>query len=431
MSATTAMAEPPMVKGWCPGALRPMQSGDGLIVRVRPRCGALSVPQIEAVCAIAQRYGNGLIDLTRRANLQIRGVEVRHLPPMWDTLSECGLIDAHADAEAVRNVMVGPLAGLDPTEVHDVRPLAAALEAALAGTPKLWSLPAKFGFVVDGSGLLPLDEQQADIRLKAVAADGGIKIALAIGRPDGWQTLRLVAPAQSLAAAVRLALAFVAAVKPHPRARMRDLDAVAVAALDAALHDCGEPAGTPVSAPTSACTRLGVVAARGEAFAVGLGAPFGRIAAPALARIAEAGTELGLAPFRLSPWRVLYAPVGDAGQADRLLAAARACALVTAPGDPLMAIDACPGAPACRSAHADTRAAARRVADMLPLPGVGSVHISGCAKGCARSHAADLVLVAGAGGFGIVRNGTAAAAPEAFVETSALCDLPAVLLARA
>lgn len=431
MSAMPAMAEPPTVKGWCPGALRPMQTGDGLIVRVRPRCGALSVPQIEAVCAIAQRYGNGLIDLTRRANLQIRGVEARDLPSMWDTLSECGLIDAHADAEAVRNVMVGPLAGLDPTELHDVRPLAAALEAALAGTPKLWSLPAKFGFVVDGGGLLPLDEEHADIRLKAVAADGGIKIALDIGRTSGWETLRLVAPVQSPAAAVRLALAFVEAVKPHPRARMRDLDAAAVAALDATLDDCGEPAGTAASAPTSAGTRVGLIAARGEAFAVGLGAPFGRIAAPALARIAEVGTELGLAPFRLSPWRVLYAPVGDAGQADRLLAAARAGAFVTAPGDPLMAIDACPGAPACRSANADTRDAALRVADMLPLPGIGSVHISGCAKGCARSHAADLVLVAGTGGFGIVRNGTAAAAPDAFVETSALCDLPAVLLARA
>ncbi len=25
------------IKGWCPGALRPMQSGDGLVVRIRPR----------------------------------------------------------------------------------------------------------------------------------------------------------------------------------------------------------------------------------------------------------------------------------------------------------------------------------------------------------------------------------------------------------
>ena len=27
----------PQVKGWCPGAHRPMMSGDGLVVRIRPR----------------------------------------------------------------------------------------------------------------------------------------------------------------------------------------------------------------------------------------------------------------------------------------------------------------------------------------------------------------------------------------------------------
>ncbi|MEO1207882.1 MAG: precorrin-3B synthase, partial [Pseudomonadota bacterium] len=41
------------VKGWCPGALRPMESGDGLIVRVRPRCGAVRLPTLEALSDIA------------------------------------------------------------------------------------------------------------------------------------------------------------------------------------------------------------------------------------------------------------------------------------------------------------------------------------------------------------------------------------------
>ena len=40
-----------MRKGWCPGALRPMRSGDGLIVRLRPSCGELSAAQ---ACEIAR-----------------------------------------------------------------------------------------------------------------------------------------------------------------------------------------------------------------------------------------------------------------------------------------------------------------------------------------------------------------------------------------
>ena len=62
------------IKGWCPGALRPMLSGDGLVVRVRPYGGRLDATQAAGLADLAERYGNGLIDVTSRANLQIRGV---------------------------------------------------------------------------------------------------------------------------------------------------------------------------------------------------------------------------------------------------------------------------------------------------------------------------------------------------------------------
>ncbi|HWL21327.1 MAG TPA: precorrin-3B synthase, partial [Bradyrhizobium sp.] len=52
------------IKGWCPSAYRPMQSGDGLVVRIRPRGGRLSAGQASAIADLAERHGNGLIDLT-------------------------------------------------------------------------------------------------------------------------------------------------------------------------------------------------------------------------------------------------------------------------------------------------------------------------------------------------------------------------------
>ena len=42
MSASMATGAPPAAKGWCPGVLAPMQSGDGMLARVRPRGAALS-----------------------------------------------------------------------------------------------------------------------------------------------------------------------------------------------------------------------------------------------------------------------------------------------------------------------------------------------------------------------------------------------------
>lgn len=419
--------EPPAIKGWCPGALRPMRTGDGLIVRVRPRCGALSTPQMIALAEIARDHGNGLIDLTRRANLQLRGIDEHRLSDVWNALSQIGLMDASADAESVRNVMVSPLAGVDPSERHDVRPIATALENALAETPVLWALPGKFGFAIDGGGLLSLDSERADIRLRAITADAQIKIALGIDRPNGTQWLQLLDPAMATDAAIQLVGAFLRAPKPAPRARMRDLDASGMALMQSALGEADARPETIASGRESAAHRVGKIEIGGEIIAVGLGAPLGRLSANALAGLAEAAADRGLGPVRLSPWRTLYAPTASDTDAAFLLAAGEKFGFVTHTRDPLIAIDACPGTPACRSAWADTRSVARHIAAQMPLPGIGSVHVSGCAKGCARSQAADLVLVAGPAGFGIVRHGTASATPDAVVTPTALTDLPAVL----
>ena len=147
----------PQVRGWCPGALRPMLSGDGLIVRLRPRGHALSAGDLIAIAGLAETYGNALIDLTRRANIQLRGVAESNLPAVWGELEGIGLLGGQPEAEAVRNVLISPLAGADPSEIVDTRALANELDVALTENSALWMLPAKFAFVVDGSGAMPLD----------------------------------------------------------------------------------------------------------------------------------------------------------------------------------------------------------------------------------------------------------------------------------
>src|SRR5689334_21370364 len=96
------------VKGWCPGALRPMESGDGLVVRVRPFGGRLEAAQTAGLAELAGRYGNGLIDVTSRANLQIRGVDEQGHLPLLEGLAELRLLDPDADIEARRNILVTP-----------------------------------------------------------------------------------------------------------------------------------------------------------------------------------------------------------------------------------------------------------------------------------------------------------------------------------
>ncbi|MFM7334633.1 MAG: precorrin-3B synthase, partial [Tabrizicola sp.] len=158
------------IKGWCPGALRPMQSGDGLVVRIRPPLGRLTPAQAAAIAHASETYGNGIIDLSARANLQLRGVTEASHPQLIEDLRAQGLIDPDIETETLRNLIVTPFRDADTTQLADT------LTAALAGMP---SLPGKFGFALDTSTRPVLTQASADIRIER-SADGRL-----ILRPDG------------------------------------------------------------------------------------------------------------------------------------------------------------------------------------------------------------------------------------------------------
>ncbi len=146
--------------------------------------------------------------------------------------------------------------------------------------------------------------------------------------------------------------------------------------------------------------------------------------------LAAAAAEQGVSEIRVSPWRAFYLPVSGDERSSRLLEEARKLGFVIDPDEAILKIEACPGAPACTSAALDTRAAAVAISRLLQrLDGVRRVHVSGCAKGCACSAAADLVLVGGRDRFGLVRNGRADGTPESFVAPHDLERLPALIAA--
>ena len=353
MSAVAAFE----VKGWCPGALRPMESGDGLLVRIKPWCGAFTLAQAAGLADIAARLGNGHIDLTRRANLQIRGLREDALPELHRALNGLGLLDADAATEAARNVMVGPLADVT------VRVLAKALTQAIVADPRLATLPAKFGWLVDGGGPLSIVCERADVAL-AVTAEG-----IALRAAGTWRGV--ATPDRAVKAAIALTLG----------------ERPLLAAMNVV--------------PAGGVRKLGI-----QSGFCGIGVPFGRLEAAQLAALSKIA---GASEIRLSPWRALYidAPVPDVA----------ALGLIVDESDPLLRIEACPGAPACKSSSVDTRHDARRLA----ARGFdGTIHVSGCAKGCARSTAADLTLIGEGGRYGVVHNGTTRGAIERIVEADAL-----------
>ena len=161
------MAEP-VIQGWCPGALRPMLSGDGWVLRVRPPCGRLTPQQAREIARLARAHGNGVIDLSSRANIHLRGVTEHSYAPLIEGLDALGLIDENPEAEERRNIVVSPFWSADDGSVE----LAAALAKSLTA-PDAPHLPAKFGFAIDCGPRPVLTNVSADIRLER-SADGGL-----------------------------------------------------------------------------------------------------------------------------------------------------------------------------------------------------------------------------------------------------------------
>ena len=69
-----------------------MESGDGYIVRIKPTFGRVTRAQLEKIAHLADQFGNGIIELTNRANLQLRGVTMADHPALIHALVQAELV---------------------------------------------------------------------------------------------------------------------------------------------------------------------------------------------------------------------------------------------------------------------------------------------------------------------------------------------------
>lgn len=400
----------PEIKGWCPGAFAPMPSGDGLLIRAKAIGSRLTADQAREIARIAVDCGNGLIDLSQRAQLQLRGISEATIAEALRRLEAIGMLAPNADAERVTNIIASPLAGL-ARSAFDANMMATRLAAELQRDATLRALPPKFLFLIDDGGALSLTDVEADICIEAASTE---EIAIRIaGVPD---RAALVAANDSLDAALRLARAFVELRDRHANS-FRRVDTL-VEALGAEALPRTAGLAMRVYEETRAPVRWAHIFGaqrRGAVFYAGVGAPFGRWRADEFAVVAEYARNEGTGELRLTPWRALLLVTQDEDAAQRIVACARKHDLITSSDDQRLAVIACPGAPECPQALAETRA---HVLELAPLAqkivgadGVG-LHLSGCAKGCARQSASPITLLACAEGFDLIENAGTDAAPH-------------------
>lgn len=401
-----------MRRGACPALSEPMMTGDGLLARIA-LTDTISPAEMADICRLARRHGNGMIDISARGNLQIRG------------LTQTSAILLDADVRALNlplrdglAVEVPPLAGLDDTEIADPRPLA---EAIREGARDIIGLAPKLSVIVDGHGRLRLSELLADIRLVAVRAEDAVRWEIRLGGTErSAHVFNVLRETQAVEATLDLLRQL---SERGPEARGRDL-----------ANELSREGSTPISPVAdanvlrhgnredddNAASPFGLLSLGQGLHSVAIGPAFGQATAESLIALCEEAWRLKIGAAKPAfDHSLLF--LGSLEACQALAGFAATNGFITSGADARSHIAACSGSPACASANIATHTIATRAAtdcDDL-LDGSVKLHVSGCPKGCAHPQTSALALCGTAAGFSFIHQGKAADRPFA---TAAFAD---------
>ncbi len=343
----------------CPGAVELHQAADGGLARIRVPGGTLSAAQWDVVRVASVELGNGSLELTSRANLQIRGLADGL--ELGSRLRAAGLLpsDTH---ERIRNIIAAPL--------DDNQALVDELDAALCADPALASLPGRFlvtvGHAVSGLGG---DFGLVDDALLLAGTDTGVRV------PD---------PVDALLTAARLFQEIRGTAW-----RLSEVDG-GVRKITEHFGSIDAPRITPAVTPVAPSPTTP-------------GVPLGRLDAHLLPGV----------PVRLTPWRGLVVPAGT--DTTGLITDP------ASPWHGVSACTGRPGcAKSLSDVRADVQAWLSRpeLSDPLEMIGMGTrspqgalqsgsiplpVHWSGCSRRCGRPAGSVIEFVATGDGYEEIR----------------------------
>ncbi|QBZ87740.1 precorrin-3B synthase [Pseudomonas viciae] len=384
----------------CPGLLRVVQALDGGICRIKLDGGSIQADQAEAVASAAERFAGGVIEATNRGNLQVRGIGLEHAA-LIEQLLAAGLGPRTPAGDDVRNLMLSPSAGIDRQMLFDTRPLATQILFSLQTHERFHELSAKFAVQLDGGEAMAMLEHHHDLWLSALVRDGEPWLAFGLAGAPLDEPAGRVPLALGHALVVAVLELFLDLARPD-QIRMRHL--LAEIPPDEFMSQLAR------RVPLQACLdwrrdvsidglHLGIHPQHDERVYVGAAAPLGRLDTHMLRGAGQLAREKGDGSLRFTPWQSLLLPNVRRAKAEQVLAGLEGLGLLCSVDQPLAQLIACTGSSGCGKALADTKADARRLAELLQRQGHAlKVHLSGCPRSCAAAHIAPATLLAVAPG---------------------------------
>ena len=308
----------------CPGLFYAVPARDGTLSRVRVPGGLLSSQQARAIASLATEFGDGEVQVTNRANLQIRAVQTPLPAAALEQLQALGLAAPIAAVDHLRNIMASPAAGIDPKAAIDTRPLVQQLDQYISNQPDLAGLPPKFSIGLDGGEAVSIADRLNDIGFTAAGRDSEVQFRLKLNAGQGgeWVDLGIVLPPEQVVTIVA-ALAGVYLEHEHgvrdgamgKKPRLRQLvqhwgGAWFVQQVEARLgvRLTRSAAGGNRSQP-SPYAHLGAHSQSQPGLSyLGVVVALGRLTAPQLYGLADLADRSGRGTLRLTPWQNLLIP---------------------------------------------------------------------------------------------------------------------------
>lgn len=393
----------------CPGLFYAVSAQDGTIARIRTPGGRLTSRQSQIVADLAEDLSSdsgGYIQITNRANLQIRSIQGRLSAAVLAMLQQSGLA-AQPSVDHLRNIMASPTAGIDPAALYDPQPLLAELDDYLSSHIELAGLSAKFSIGIDGGELLSVRDRPNDIWL--VAEDDLLRLYLNIQSGKDWDTGLLLRPQDAVPLVAAIAQVYLEQLHRMPpsdkKPRLRQvlqhfgmnwyLEQV-IKRLTLPIRRL-QPRSAPADRSLTSYKHIGVQAQRQPGYSyIGVVLPLGWLAAQQLKALADLADRYGSGTIRLTPWQNLLIPDVANSQIAKLQSEIAGLGLSTAATHPFSGMVACTGNVGCAAAATNTRQDALTLAaylEQLQLDHPINIHFSGCAKSCAQHYQSDIALL--------------------------------------
>lgn len=391
---------------FCPGVLRAVPAKDGLLIRIRVPGGFIEANQLKTIADLSRSFADGTIEITSRANLQLRGIRERDLKQIVESISLAGLLPS-AVHDRVRNLVTSPIAGVDCDELVDPRPFLYDLDRCLQADAAFAELHPKFSFAVYG-GAKRFTSAQDDISLEAVTLDSQSYFHLSIGGvSSGFVVPQADAVGCMLSVAkmfIELASEYHTPVRAKAVLKIQDaLERIVSALSHLLIPSSVSPPPQRISEsllgvyPTTQDDRVNIVPS----------VPLGRLNPEQAHCLADSSMQWK-GDLRLAPWRGVIMCSIPKQKADDVVGRLRFVDLHCDGSDGFQGVAACAGETGCEASLADVRGDAALLAHRLsrhPAPSGWTVNLSGCEKQCGRRHGATVELVAGQSGYMLTAEG--------------------------